>query len=34
MELYNWLDKFQFSWIKKSVSNDFSDGSLVAELIH
>jgi len=33
-ELYSWIDSFPLSRSKKNIARDFSDGVLVAEIIH
>ena len=33
-QIYEWIDEFEFSKPKKNIARDFSDGLLVAELVH
>ena len=33
-EVYNWVDEIPLSRPKKNISRDFSDGVLMAEIIH
>ncbi len=33
-EVYEWVDEFELSKIKKNIGRDFCDGVLVAEILH
>lgn len=33
-EIYEWVDTFDLSRMKKNISRDFSDGVLIAEILH
>lgn len=33
-EVYQWVDTFELSWIKRNINRDFDDGVMVSEILN